>query len=201
MYSDRYEEFIKYEKYIVSYNSKGYKIENFRYNFEKESYTKGEEILYEFDKNDRLLKTTKQESNGKKSTNEYFYSKNQIEIYSNNNKVKYIYDEKNDLIENTYYDRDRNGNWYIYFTDIYSYTYEESTATENIIPTNTNHIYTSSGKIIVTNTKHGERINVYDISGRLRYTTISKSDKEEINLPTNQIYIVQVGDKRSKLKL
>ncbi|WP_289007425.1 hypothetical protein [uncultured Parabacteroides sp.] len=207
-YSDRYEKFIKNEKYIISYNSKGYKKEIFRYNIEKGSYIKDLEDLYEFDKNDRLTRIyRKQENKKEKLIEEYFYSKNQFERYSYNywdntrRKVKYVYDENNDLIEETHYNGDERDNWYTYFVDIYSYTYNGSTSTENITPTNTCHIYTSADKIIVANTMHRERINVYDISGRLRYTTISKSDKEEINLPTNQIYIVQVGNKRNKLKL
>ena len=57
-YSDRYEKFIKNEKYIISYNSKGYKKEIFRYNIEKGSYIKDLEDLYEFDKIRIYFKST-----------------------------------------------------------------------------------------------------------------------------------------------
>lgn len=208
IYSDRFDKFIKSEKYIVTDNSLGYKYERYIYDIEDNTFKKGEEELYEFDKQNRLTKIFRKNEEWNKLIlkEEWIYNKNQIEEYKYNDnggfssKTKYKYDDNNDLIEEAHFFWGSNI-WNTYWIEIYSYSYNEDTSSENIAYTNGCQIYKSSGNIIVTNAKHGERINIYDISGHLHYSAATKSEREEISLFTNQIYIVQVGNKRCKLKL
>lgn len=75
-----------------------------------------------------------------------------------------------------------------------------STTNENLQSTKWK-LSTFSGVLFIDNAKLDEIVNVYDINGTLVYSTISKSDRLQINLQDNQVYIVQIGTDVLKIRL
>ncbi|WP_293671182.1 DUF6383 domain-containing protein [uncultured Parabacteroides sp.] len=204
-YSDRLQKFILTSKYIVTYNSNGYKWAQYDYDIEEDTFVKYCEYLYEFNKQNQLTKIFElKDHENSNIIEERFYFENRTEIYTYqrgeyDRKYKFIFNDKHDLIEESCFIW--GGYWGPYYTSLYTYFYNGSVSNEKIPSKSNYQIHTSTNNIIITNINNGERIYIFDISGRLHYSAVANSDQCEINLPSNQIYIVQVGNKKIKLRL
>lgn len=204
-YSDRLQKFILTSKYIVTYNSNGYKFAKYNYDIEENIFIKYSEHLYEFNEQNQLTKIFEiKDHENLNIIEERFYFKNKTEVFTYNRgeydrKYKFIFNNRQDLIEESCFVW--GGYWAPYYTSIYTYFYDEHVSNEKILSESNYQIHTSKNNIIITNINNGEVIYIFDISGRLHYSTVTNSDQYEINLPSNQIYIVQVGNKKIKVKL
>ena len=200
-YSDRLQTFFRYGKEIATYNQNGYKYAVYRFDTEQNVYRLEFESLYEFDDQDRLIKVLN--AKDKSLSEERVYLRNKIIVYFGDHSLKseYTYNEKGDLIEDSYFFWTANNYWFRRSTICYNYLYSDITSNDQIDLLNNFQISTLLNSVVIENAKYGERVNVYDVLGNLCYSGILNSDRYVINLPSNLLYIVRIGKKCVKLKL
>ena len=101
-----------------------------------------------------------------------------MQNYKLDYKLEYTYDSNNNITKEEYYSWDNNINdWVIYHkcNDLYSAISEQTTQEIRIFPNPT------TGRVLIDNNNNVEKVEVYNISGKLILTT----DKKEIDLSNN----------------